>query len=1388
MNLKSTLLLIVLLVAGATVAWFGPSLAPMLDLAPAKSDTANSGSLEILKDELTPAKVTYVAVSNAGKTVTLERTGLDWSLPGKWPTRKPEVEALIQLLTSLRSRFEPIPFQATEPAELKKYGLEKPAVSVVIRSGNEQYRLDFGEESSDKATESDGKKDQSSFARPTYLRINDKPEVIRLEPGIIAQLSKPLDYFQQRRLFPSEALAKPGEGQERKDLLTATGIEARQKAPEGNHYSLIKKDDTWQLKDPVKDHVDPDKLNTVLAGVPDLWAEKFVADTKKDLAEYGLKEPEDTLAVTLPDGDTRILQIGKISDTKVRHVTRPTPPGLPPQPPSMDTVAEEYRFAKLQNNDQIFEIKADKLKDILVSAKELRDPRLARFETKDVQRVEVIQPEGTIVLVKDKGHWKLEKPHAADAEDSKVTDLLDKLSRLEARDQDVVDSKDLPKFGLDKPIATVKVTVEEENKGDKKKTTKTFTFTLGKDDIDKKKVYASVQGWDRINAVDDSVVSLLKRPELAYRGRRVLDFLASALDGIDIERANEKVSLKQDKGVWKLTAPTQADADGIAAGQLASSLGGLESAEYVSEAPKPEDLDKLYGLAKPSLSITARFADKNKPAQTLLVGKQREGKPDYFAKLASAPGVFVIRKDSHDALDKGSLAFRPLQLWQVLSTDVASLRVQKEGHDEYTLNRKGTDWQITGPFDAPALTTLAQPMIQELAGLKCDRYETHASKELAKYGLDKPYLRVTLVTAPMKVEAPGKPDDKKDQGPAEAAKERILLIGKPTGGDAKTRFAKLANEEAVFVVNDKLVQALDHDALALLDRKLLNIPASEVESVKATGSATPLLLQKKGTEWHVLETPAPEYVADPETMGEMLNVWGNLRAEKFAAYGPKANLAEFGLDKPGFTLTIKVQGPGKDGTKSAPVEHTLILGKAIANTDERYARVDNGPGVAILGAATVKDLKTNYLDYVDRTVFNLDPEAVKELLRKEGANVLEIAKRDEGWQILKPADLRADEETLQKLANQLSHLRASRVAAYPAKELKDFGLDTPSTVLTLKVAAPDGKPGEKVLNLGKPADEKSGDRFAQAAGSQAVVVLPGSLVKQLTAAPLAFRDRKLVRFADADKVILERGSRKAVFTKVDGTWKLTEPAEAPAEQGDLEEFINEAARLQADELVAEKPADLKPFGLDKPELRWRFLSADKTVLNLAVGAKDNTGNRVHAKLGDKSGDDNLVFLLKPSMTAKVKAEYRTRSLWPAAPDAAQVEGLSFGYAKNPFALEKAGGSWLVVGKPDIKVDAKAVNETLASLAGLKVDQFIVDKDADLKLYGLDKPTLTLDIQTPAGKKTLLIGRQEGGSNRYYAQVPEKKGEVFAISEVDAGKIVRDLAGFKEKEAKGASAP
>src|SRR5262249_43020629 len=163
------------------------------------------------------------------------------------------------------------------------------------------------------------------------------------------------------------------------------------------------------------------------------------------------------------------------------------------------------------------------------------------------------------------------------------------------------------------------------------------------------------------------------------------------------------------------------------------------------------------------------------------------------------------------------------------------------------------------------------------------------------------------------------------------------------------------------------------------------------------------------------------------------------------------------------------------------------------------------------------------------------------------------------------------------------------------KDLKPYGLDDPAAVVTLKLADGDGKTKEHALKIGEVAGESaktSGDRYVQVEGSDKVAVLPGALVKQLVAKPLAFRDKALAKFVDADKAILERGARKAVFARIDGNWKETEPVQTDAEQTPLDDFINALARLRADELVSDKPEDLKPYGLEKPEIRWQFFSGD----------------------------------------------------------------------------------------------------------------------------------------------------------------------------------------------------
>ena len=125
MNVRTTLLLVLLVAAGAGVWFF---------LNKWSATTATSKTLAFLDHELKPGKLTRIElvktkggrfrrdavtaalgggvapslgpVQAAGilaslveSAFILERAGEDWSLPGQWPVRSPETEELINTLT-----------------------------------------------------------------------------------------------------------------------------------------------------------------------------------------------------------------------------------------------------------------------------------------------------------------------------------------------------------------------------------------------------------------------------------------------------------------------------------------------------------------------------------------------------------------------------------------------------------------------------------------------------------------------------------------------------------------------------------------------------------------------------------------------------------------------------------------------------------------------------------------------------------------------------------------------------------------------------------------------------------------------------------------------------------------------------------------------------------------------------------------------------------------------------------------------------------------------------------------------------------------------------------------------------------------------------------------
>jgi hypothetical protein len=1111
-----------------------------------------------------------------------------------------------------------------------------------------------------------------------------------------------------------------------------------------------------------------------------------------------------SLAVTGADGATVTLLIGAKSP---RTGSRRVPQTLPNGETRDFPVPEEYRYARLAGNDQVFEIRAERLGDVFVSLETLRDAKLARFKREDIRRLEIDHQGQEIVFLRGQDRWRLVRPIQAEADRAKVEELIDRLSQLEARGPDVIYGGQVGKYGLDKPDTTVRMQVLEEVPDEKAegatreigaedaaalvgtlgapagqgpllsasvlapgkaRKLRTLVWQLGNHDEAAKKLYVRTDDWPRINVIEDSLAPLVKRPALAYRGKRLFDFTPLDVTKIDVEKGEQKLTLTRERDGWRLIVPAQgaqqvaANADGLAADSLATTLSQLQATEFINDNPTEAQLAE-YGLDKPALTATVALRESSQGPQVLRLGKERSTGAGYFAQVQGSPSVFVVIPEVHAALGRDALAYLPVRLWDVPPTDVTALVIEREGQPAWKVIRKDGDWKIGGPFEAPALDRLSEQLAMELSAPMAEGYKALEAKDPASYGFDKPYLTLTLT---------GK----------DGAVHK-LQVGKPTAPESGSRFARLLDDPknpAVFTMPAAALRSAERGPLDLLDPVLLRVqPPDQVDRIQSKTATSTLTLEHKDREWRVLDTPASPFNADAEVVVGLRRLFAPLRAQRFVAYGPEAEkeLAKYGLDKPEVTLTVRIRkAEGMPETE----EHLIELSKPSAEADgSRHVRVDKKPGIAVLPAAVAGQLAAGYLDFVDRTVLKLDPASVTSLVRQLSTAPLEIVRRDEGWQILKPGDEKADDATMQNLVAQLAALRADRVVAYPAGDLKTYELDRPRAVIRIKTG--DGKPTEHVLAVGKSADE-AGACYAMLEGSKTVVVLPAALAKRLTAEPVAFRERTLAKLRDVDRADLERGRRKATFAKVEGTWKLTAPVAGEASQDELDDFVNLLARLRADELVKEKPTalELQGFGLDKPEARWKLSLNDRVVMELLAGNREKNGPRVYARLADQ----DLVFLLDPKLTERVLGEYRPRTVWSPSLDASQIDSIRFGFAKAPFTLEKAGNAWVVADMPDAPLPNPAlVNETLGALAGLKLVRYVQDKDADPKLYGLEKPELTLEATTRTGKRTLQIGAVEGDSKRRYARVVEPgRSDVFTIGEADLPLLLRDLKALSQPSA------
>ena len=259
-------------------------------------DTFSLRDKQLLKFERD--KVDRVEIAAAGKNLAIGKEGSDWKLTSPLQTRADfgAVEGLMGRLQT--AQMKSIAADEAAPADLKKYGLEKPEVTVNVNAGSARATLLVG-----------GKADDGNF----YVRDASRPMVMTAESSLVDDLKKGADDYRRKDVFEFRAYNAT------RVELTRNGQTTVFEKTKGQGENAEEK---WRRVSPNAADADKDKIDSLLSRLSNMRATSFVDST----AKTGLDKPELAVSVKFDDGkkEERV-SFGKSGDDV--YASRPNEPG-----------------------------------------------------------------------------------------------------------------------------------------------------------------------------------------------------------------------------------------------------------------------------------------------------------------------------------------------------------------------------------------------------------------------------------------------------------------------------------------------------------------------------------------------------------------------------------------------------------------------------------------------------------------------------------------------------------------------------------------------------------------------------------------------------------------------------------------------------------------------------------------------------------------------------------------------------------------------------------------------------------------------------------------------------------------------------------------------------
>src|SRR6266496_1344679 len=365
-------------------------------------------------------------------------------------------------------------------------------------------------------------------------------------------------------------------------------------------------------------------------------------------------------------------------------------------------------------------------------------------------------------------------------------------------------------------------------------------------------------------------------------------------------------------------------------------------------------------------------------------------------------------------------------------------------------------------------------------------------------------------------------------------------------------------------------------------QNVVNFDRNKISGIVIQNGDEKIEMQRRGNRWR-LEAPIKDQAdsAVIESLLSDLENWqkdGTISAKEIET--DKSKLNEYGVNRP--KLRLKLIGQDR------PPE--IFFGKDAALEGKMYVRFENSKETFLAGQSVKKDIDKKSEEFRDRKLTGLITAQVTRVTLKTPAGEMELQKKGDHWDIVKPLRARGDDQKIADLIAQVTTARIQQFVADDRGDLRAYGLAEPRGGITL--FTPDDKQGQLLQVGGVPEKEKD-QLYVRSAARGFVYTLPKKIEEILNAKPDDLRDRHLMRI---DTNILDRitidppGKNEIILARKDNNWTIVSRKNAPANSTEVRRMIDTLQSEQVKKFVEDVASNLAKYGLDKPQLQLTLSS------------------------------------------------------------------------------------------------------------------------------------------------------------------------------------------------------